>query len=239
MAHAPGATDPIILATTGILAHFDALRVVPEAQTRRAQSLGVLGNVHVQQRDLIIGERRLEEAHDDVAGDASSPRHVGITTHRRERDGGDPAESSLTGGRHGARVVHVAAEVGPVVDPAGDEVGSAREEVGAEERDVDAVDRRAVDGVDVLFDLRVSERTMQRDGVTLRALLCLGRDGDHIRDLGESGPKGGASGREHAVVIGDKNQRPRHERVLSRRAGSRTAPFPLAALERQCMVRVP
>ena len=89
------------------------------------------------------------------------------------RHGRHAEEGSFHGGRHGAGVRHVVAEVRAVIDPRDDEHGPLRQE--AEHAEVHAVRRCSVHREPPLPHLIDAQRSMQGQRVPDRALLTIGR----------------------------------------------------------------
>src|SRR5207248_1231107 len=126
-------------------------------------------------------------------------------------EAGHSADASLHRRGHGARVMHVVGEVGPAVDPGGDQV---RRPPFAHvvEPDVDRVGRRAVHRPALDLSVRTpgwelldAQRTVQRDAAAGGALLAVRRADHHVAKLEQRLRERPQPLRFRAVVVGDED----------------------------------
>ncbi|MNY09289.1 hypothetical protein D3C86_1421990 [compost metagenome] len=120
----------------------------------------------------------------------------------------DAANGRFEGGRDGARVDDVRAEVGPAVDAREDHVGKLFEQ-GAD-GELDAVRRGAVDrvcGLDLAAEIVLldPQGLVQRQGVTGGRALAIRGDHRHLVLGGQGQGHGPDAGGVDPVVVGNKN----------------------------------
>src|SRR5207302_354736 len=117
----------------------------------------------------------------------------------------------------GAGINHVGAGVGPEVDAGDDEVGRPRQD--RLDGDLHAVGRHPIHGVakaDIApHDLLGPQRKQQRDGVPDGAALGVRRYHLDVADLAQLLPGGEDSSRVNAVVVGEEDQRFRHDYAIN------------------------
>ena len=98
-------------------------------------------------------------------------------------------EGSLHGGRHGAGIENILAQVGPFIDSGDDQVGPARQEV-IQSQD-DGIHRRAIHRVAVRTKPLITYGAVQGDGMADGAHGIPWRDHGHVAEIGKGGLQSG------------------------------------------------
>ena len=171
-------------------------------------------------RPMDVERRRLQPLDDDArVVRAGFEVALGVAAQaigvQRDRHGGLAEEAPFGRGRDRARIQHVVAEIGAVVDARDHHVGLERKQT--RDRQVHAVGRRALHEVDIGFGLADAQRHFERERVARAAAIAVRRDHRQVAEALERVAQRDDAARAVTIVVGYEDS---HRRAIySMRSG--------------------